>query len=394
MAQKEKGFFWQRMGKSLAVMAVMTLTVVLFAEQGLAQLVWQNPSNQRTNYWVLNSNGTLKNYTKGDGWDNIATSTLNTGWYIQTIQPNGDKSGHNHLIWQNTVTGATAYWRINSTGTLKNYTRGDGTNSIHTSSISTAWRVLSISSNADSQGTDHLLWFNGNTRKPVYWALNSNGTLKNTTRGDGWNEVDSQGQVTMAVGWSAGGTQPNADFRGSNHIIWQNTNGKTAYWKLDSTGVLKNKTQGDGWDLISTFTLNPAWRMVTVQPNGDRLGNNHLIWQNTSDRKSIYWKLNSNGTLKNRTQGDGWAYIGTNNPGAGWTVSRILYNADTLGNDHLLWVNSVNGRSLYWKLNSTGAIKNYTQGDGWDNLRSNNQAPEWRIRGAHDPAAGTVQYDK
>jgi hypothetical protein len=390
MARKSS-VFWQRMGKTIAVLAVMTMTVTLFAQQGSAQLVWQNTSNNRTNYWVLNSNGSLKNRTQGDGWDNIATFQPAAGFYIQTIQANGGRNNLNHIIWQNTTNGKVTYWATDTTGVLKNRTQGDGWDNISTFTVSTAWRIYDINYNVGGTEIDHLAWINGSTRKPVYWVLNSNGTLKNRTQGDGWQNVDKNGEVNLGVGWYAGGIQRNADSLGNPHIIWQNTsNGKTAYWKLNSNGTLKNKTQDDGWGLISDFTLNSAWRLLTVQPNADKLGTNHMIWQNTSNRKAVYWNLTSAGVIKNRTQGDGWDNIATFQPAAGWTMSSVLRNGDTQGNDHLLWLNTTNGKSLFWKLNSNGTLKNRTQGDGWDYINTFTNATGWRIRGAHNPADATV----
>jgi hypothetical protein len=55
---------------------------------------------------------------------------------------------------------------------------------------------------------------------------------------------------------------PNADSNNTDHLIWQNTwSGKMIYWKLDSTGKLKNKTKDDGWGYITEWQMSPQWRV-------------------------------------------------------------------------------------------------------------------------------------
>jgi len=384
MARKERTF-WQRAGKMIAVLAIVAMSVTLFAQQSLAregdQLEWFNGS--QAVYWTLNSNGTLKNRTVTDGWNWVSTQVLASGWNLATSHANGDQLGHDQLIWQNTVAGTSVWWKLNSNGTLKNRTQTDGWDWISTQTLGTSWRMTHIQANADKSGTPHLLWWNASNQKAVYWTLNSNGSLKNRTQGDGWDYVATQ---AAGDGWYPSQVQRNADSVNSDHLVWHSTvNGKSSYWKLNSNGTLKNRTATDGWDWIGTWNMATTWRMASIQTNATQVvagtsGINHIIWNDSASNKAVYWTLNSNGSLKNRTATDGWDWIATHTLDSGWSINRLQTNADSLNNDNIIWHNSVSGKTAYWKLNSNGTLKNRTTSDGWDYISTHVLATGWRIR--------------
>ena len=381
MARMEKTF-WQGVGKIIVVLALVAMPAPLFALPSLPQgdqLEWFNGS--QAVYWTLNSNGTLKNRTVTDGWNWVSTQVLASGWSLATSHANGDKLGNDQLLWQNTVTGTSVWWKLNSNGTLKNRTQQNGWDWISTQTLGTSWRMTHLQANADKAGNAHLLWWNASTQKAVYWKLNSNGSLKNRTIGDGWNYVATQ---TAGDGWYPSQVQANADSLNSDHLVWHSTvNGKSSYWKLNSNGTLKNRTVTDGWNWIGTWTMATTWRMADLQTNSSKAagaGINHIIWNDSSSNKAVYWTLNSNGTLKNRTVTDGWNWIATHTLDSGWSIDRLQRNADSLNNDNIIWHNSVSGKTAYWKLNSNGTLKNRTTSDGWGYISTHVLTTGWRIR--------------
>lgn len=166
-------------------------------------------------------------------------------------------------------------------------------------------------------------------------------------------------------------------------IYWQKqTTGKAAYWILNSNGNLANNTQGEGWNYVDDNAIGTAWRAEMIQDVAGT-SNRHLLYHNTTNGKVAFWILNSNGQLKARTQSEGWDYMSDNTMSTAWSMVQIISSSyikgGNSGMDRLLWFKSSNGKVAYWNLNSNGKIENYTQGEGWGYVDDDLTLRNWRF---------------
>jgi len=325
------------------------------------------------------------------------------------VRETGSAFPGNQLIWHNSTNGKFCYWTLNSNGTLKNRTKTNGWDLLSDWNLAAPWRVAGIGSAVEGSAAETYLQLNNTTNgKTAYWVLNSNGTLRNRTKGDaagntayGWN---LNSDWSLASGWyvgdirSAGNkAEVDAGFQG-DQMIWHNsTNGKFCYWTLNSNNSLKNRTKSNGWDLISDWNLASPWRITGMAGTvSGSSAEGYLQINNPTNGKAAYWVLNSNGTLRNRTKGDAAAGTGYGwNLNSDWYLTGGWYVADVrLGGDvrettggfagnQLVWHNSTNGKFCYWTLNSNNSLKNRTKTNGWDLLSDWYLAP-WRVSGIQD----------
>jgi len=364
----------------------MTVAVVIFlfalypAQDSFSSqhLLFHNPSTGKVVYWSIDTTGQLKNRSRNDGWGPVGTWDMTPSWRMLAVQRNVGAQNLSHLIWQNTENGKLLYWSLDSTGVQS------GMGWVATNSLPTSWQFGGIQYNADKQGNPHLVFHHTDNGKAAYWKLDSTGARKNASKGDGWDFINDD--WTLLSPWSLIAVQPNADHAGNDHIIWRNSrSGATIYWKLDSTGVLKNRTQGDGWEYVSfsvELVADPDWRVVALQQNADKLGNDHLLFHNTRNGRVAYWQLDSTGVLKNREKGDGWDFVADSLLPSPWSFAALQSNANGQNTDHIIWHNTESGKLAYWKLNSIGQLKNRSRSDGWGWISDDWQpAPSWRVIG-------------
>ena len=338
-------------------------------------LLFQNSSDGTLVYWSLESTGKLKNNTRNDGWDYVNGTEPGTNWRLAGVQLNADGQRHTHLIMQNTNNGTFIYWSLNNKGALKNRTLHDGWDFISDRSQLSSWRLIDVQYNADKQGRSHLILYNDTDRMSAFWKLDSTGKLKNKTKGDGWDYIVATPPVS---GLKLAALQQNADNAGNDHLIWQNSSeGYLVYWKLNSTGRLTNRTKASGWNYLSQPSISSDWQVVGVLKNADKQGNDHVLFLSNTSGLVVYWKLNSNGTLTNHTKGDGWDFVSDSGFLPPWTIATIQPNADGLNGDNLIWQNTGNGKLVYWKLDSTGKLLNRTKDSGWGYIDDSQPASTW-----------------
>jgi len=364
----------------LRIAVLLIFTICLLPRESLSsqRLLFQNSSDGNLAYWSLESTGKLKNNTRSDGWNFVSETAPGAEWRLDGVQLVGDAQSRPHLIWQDTRTGTFVYWALNSNGTLANRTQHDGWDFISDSASLNSWRLIDVQYNADKQGNSHLILYSPTDRKAVYWKLDSTGKLKNRTMGDGWDYIAA---TPPASDWSLVALQQNADNAGNDHLLWQNTaEGKQVYWKLDSHGKLANLTKNDGWNYLSDTRSSSDWRVIGVQHNADKQGNDHVMFYSNTSGKVVYWKLNASGVLKNGTKGDGWNYLNDSGFLPPWTPATIQPNADGQNGDNLIWQNTADNKLVYWKLNSNGALTNRTKDSGWGYISDQPPASSWIMR--------------
>jgi len=365
----------------LACLALILLAQTSYASQ---RVMLQNDSNGRMMYFNLDESGKVKNTTRGDGWDFVSDWIPGASWKMTGLQESPHPSVPTRLMFRNSDDNKIVFWALTPEGKLMNRTQGQGWDYISEDSLPSKWRMVTLQRNADSKGNDHMLFHNSESGKIAYWKITSDGIIKNRTQGDGWDYLSDD--LTMETTWSPILIQKNADRTGHDHLLWYSTSEKLfCFWKLDENGKLLNPFKGNGWDIVSDWKVEPKWRLVSVQLDADRNGSDHLLFHEKESGKVVYWKLDSTGKLKNRILGDGWNYISTNMTASSpWTFSALEQGADQQGADHLLWCNTDNGKLAYWKLNQEGVLKNSTKDDGWGNIAPWQVAPSWRITAVYD----------
>ncbi len=252
---------------------------------------------------------------------------------------------------------------------------------------------MTVLVSGQAQAADHLLLQNTDSGKTSYWVMNSNGTLKNKTKGSGWGDLyGTADNLSTAMNhfWVLVGSHKDDGDPHLTRLIWQNTdNQRMAWWKLNTNGVLQDRTKGSGWGY-----LDEEWKSVpgatwlataVVDSSKSNFGQDVVLFHNKDNGRTVYWRLNSNGLLVNRTQGSGWDNIdstkyfqGILTADKGWVAGPYYPNADSQGHAQLVWYNTQNARVSWWKLNSNVTLKSTTEGDGfgsWWTLPS----PHWRL---------------
>jgi hypothetical protein len=81
-------------------------------QDGTADLIWRNPSQGETSFWLLNNDGTL-------GWSgSISDQSMPAEWEIAAVG-DIDRDGTTDLIWRDPSQGETTYWLLDIDGTLR-----------------------------------------------------------------------------------------------------------------------------------------------------------------------------------------------------------------------------------------------------------------------------------
>lgn len=186
-----------------------------------------------------------------------------------------------------------------------------------------AMTVVLLGQGANAANLD-IYWQKQTSGKMAFWNLNSNGLLQNRTEDEGWAWVDDN---SIGTAWRA--DQIHETPEGNTHILYHNVNnGKVAFWNLNSNGKLQNRTEGEGWDYVSDDTMNTAWSMTQILSSANIKGGNdgmdRLLWFKSSNGKVAWWNLNSNGVLQNRTQDEGWGYVDDEQTLTNWRYVKTI----------------------------------------------------------------------
>lgn len=250
-----------------------------------------------------------------------------------------------------------------------------------------------------AQAGEHLLLQNPSTGQTGYFNLLNTGqastTWNKTRAGDGYYGWD-----TLTKNAPTQNSQMKSDWRmipgvtghytsdtdRSTRIFWQNDAGTTAWWKLNSNGVLGGSTAqsfdfvSNQWKSPGNLSPNPykAFAAVnnkkypttatgTAPTNGSA---SVIFFHNTAAGQIGFYNVGSDGYLANITKGKGWDVSGTISGltgSAGWQAAPfVLENVgphttiDTASKgqyDLLYFNNPTTGQAGYVRLNAmTGKI--------------------------------------
>jgi streptogramin lyase len=253
-------------------------------------------------------------------------------------------SSGKHLIWQNTSTGEMRWWSMSTTGKIVNDTVDVGHGLISDEPLTSEWRFAGTTT---LDGAKTLFYQNTSTGYVKYWKL------------DGSGKLSSSGLVsdtlTVKGAWKAVGVKT---LNGAPTIIWQNqSSGKVVYWLLNSTGALLSATKNEGWGYVSeSLTVNSNWRLSSVTTLG---GSNVLLWQNQSNGKIVYWKLDGANKLVNETKDSGWGFVSSLTLASQWRQVGIV------NSNALIWQGQSYGKIAWWKLGDDAKLISSDKDNGW-----------------------------
>ncbi len=319
-----------------------------------ARLLWQKTSNGKVAWWKIATTGKIFNTTQGNGWDFVSdTLTLDSAWQLSATTTINSSTA---LIWQKQTSGKVAYWKLASDYSLQDETQDSGWGYVSdTLTLDSAWSLGGV---AEMDVGKFLVWQKQTSGKVAWWKLGDDGKLTNDTQNDGWGYVSDT--LTLNSAWRLAAI---TDLGGYKNLIWQQqSNGKVAFWKLNTNGcTLQNTSQGDGWDYVSdSITLDSAWRLAAITTISSV---KYMLWQKTSNGKVAWWKLSDSGKLENETQDSGWGFVSDElTLNSAWTLGGVA-TVDSL--PVLIWQKQSNGKVAYWKLTSACKLQDTTPDSGW-----------------------------
>ena len=180
----------------------------------------------------------------------------------------------------------------------------------------------------------HLLWNNADG-KAAFWDVDGQGNLMGLVT---YGPFTDGGQNV----WHATSMATGPD--GVSHVVWNNPDGKVALWTVQTNGSVTSTTgfgpYADGSSL---------WQATGVSVGPD--GMIHLLWTNP-DRKAAFWNVTPSGSVTGVT-GYG-PYFDGSNP---WIAIGVSTGPDNVS--HLVWANT-DGHGAFWDLGADGSIASVT----------------------------------
>ena len=275
-----------------------------FTGDGIADLMWLDPSTGDTIEWVMSPAGGVGSipFTSGvQGWNLLADGDFN-----------GD--GTTDLMWQHASSGATAEWLMAPTG---------GVGSMLSTPGAEGWSLIA-DGDFNGDGTTDLMWQHASSGATAEWLMAPTGgvgVLLSTPLAQGWNLI--------ATG----------DFNGdgTTDLMWQHaSSGATAEWLMAPTGGVGSmlSTPGaEGWSLLATGDFN-----------GD--GTTDLMWQHASSGATAEWLMAPTGgvgVLLSTPLAQGWNLLADGD-----------FNGDSIAD--LMWQYASSGATAEWLMAPTGGV--------------------------------------
>jgi hypothetical protein len=267
-----------------------------------ARILWQNVDGRVavrnvSSSFVLNSGPIYGPYT---------------GWTASAVA-----AGSNSLTWVlwNGPNQGSCLWLMDSSGNFLDAT-GLGAYS--------GWTAIDVAVGSDNQA--RVLWVRSDGLT-VVWTVRSDFTSYN-------HFVGSVGQYYVAgAGWTPRSLDAGAD--GMLRLLWDNSNGQSALWLLDSSD---NYVSGQGIGALA------GWTAVDVTVGSDN--KTRILWGNATTGQAMVWTVDNGFNLST-----GPVYT----TGAGWSATALTAGAD--GKLRLLWAN-VNGTVSEWLLGLDATVLN------------------------------------
>ena len=271
--------------------------------------------------WDVDSEGFYNEHLYGPYFD--APTNPKAPWTITAVASALD--GTQRLLWNNTD-GRVALWRVDAGGSILSVT---GYGPYTDGAAQNVWRAVAVSVGPD--GTTHLLWDNTDG-KVAFWDVDAGGNILS---------VNVYGPYTDGAAsnlWSATAVATGPD--GTSRILWNNPDGKVSLWTVDSQGGLIGLT---GYGPYTDNGASNLWSATAVSVGTD--GTTHLLWNNT-DGKVAFWNVDING---------GVALTGYG-PFTGFTARAV--STDPQNVSHILW-GRADGTISLWDVQTSDFSVNY-----------------------------------
>jgi hypothetical protein len=185
--------------------------------------------------------------------------------------------------------------------------------------------------------------FNGDGKSDILWQHTDGSSAVWLVNGTGM--TGGAGLIGPGTGWSV---RQRGDFNGDgkSDILWQHTDGSSAVWLMNGLNL------GSGGGLLGPGT---GWNAEQIADfNGD--GKSDIVWQHT-DGSTAIWLMDG------LTLSGGALLMG---PGTGWSVRQIAdFNGD--GKSDIVWQHT-DGSTAIWLmdgLNLSGGALLIGPGTGW-----------------------------
>ena len=331
----------------------------------VSNLLWHKKSTGKTACWDLNNNLQLEDTETENGWKMLLenASLTDPWWYVAFVDldgagssVDGDAPDTAYLVfWANPETRMLQVWRLQEDYSLVSTEEGKGWENVSATAYPEGYELRGVIRN-DKR---NILFWQNQKQQVVWWKLDNQGLLPNTQQGSGWgfvSETTLSDQWTLLAPYTA---------NGDLSLLWRGSVGDSGKqivaWKLDDDLTLSNETEGEGWFQVAENVLpEGGWRYVDA---GTFDGRDTLFWQNQQTRKVVYWRLGDDGRLLNTVEGSGWGFLSRDLSVSNTFLAMGLLDVEE--ESALIWLNTSNGLTAYWKLTGPGVLKNEDKNDGW-----------------------------
>lgn len=218
-----------------------------------------------------------------------------------------------------------------------------------------------------------LVWQNYSSGDVVWWKVDDQGEILSEEENTGWGLVSETHKVPE--GWELVGSYPADDL---HVLIWHNrSKGLVAYWRISSDGSLVG-VEDSGWGLVSSeMRVGSNWELTSISKVGEH---EVLFWRNLVNGMVAFWRLNTDSTLLDSTQGSGWGYVAEGvDLSKGWVLGGVV---DIGSATTMIWRNEAAGKVAFWRINTQGCtMQDIQEGSGWGMVSGNLKVgAKWKLR--------------
>jgi hypothetical protein len=273
-----------------------------FNGDGKADILWDNTVTGDVAIWKMNG-ASISDSTV------VANVGANSSWVTKGVGDfNGDSKAD--ILWDNTVTGDVGIWEMNGTSIASGAV---------VANASPSWVIKGVG-DFNGDGKADVLWDNTLTGDVGIWEMNG-------------TSIASGAVVPNAsTNWVIKGV---GDFNGDGKadILWDNTvTGDVGMWEMNGTSIASGAVVANA---------SPNWVIKGVGDfNGD--GKADILWGNTVTGDVGIWEMNGTSIAAGAVVG---------NPGSNWTpVGTGEYNGD--GKSDILF-QKTDGTPMIWSMDGT-----------------------------------------
>jgi hypothetical protein len=240
-----------------------------FDGDGKADILWRGVAGAdlgKTRIWIMNGNMVISSTDVSIPSQN---PVIVTNYEVAGVADfNGD--GRADILWRHVSNGNHLMWYMQGATIMGN---GNAHQVGPTGTAAPAWKVVGVG-DMNGDGKADLLWRNSTTGAMLSWLMSGNSVINNYTAAyTVWGNVSSD--------WTVKGL---ADVTGDGHadVIWYNTNGTAAVWKIVDG-------QYNVGSAIVTGNI-PQWQIVGVRDfDGDKKAD--ILWRHTGTGANTLYLL-------------------------------------------------------------------------------------------------------